>query len=156
MNKIKTSEGTFQFDIDVAYNILNDFIQNTNFSDSDIAEELFHQGVSVRSISNGSKIIKGAQFNGECTVAIVASWGIVHHVDDPYFPVNILIPYNQKGTYYIKYQDQDNNTQEHLVERMKPIVFLQHEYHSLAPVKRNTNPFVALLVELKGEKDECE
>ena len=81
---------------------------------------------------------------------IVVSWGITHHKD--WSSHSLLFPINCKG-YTFAYTDPDG-VEVNISDIKETVFFCADKLHSMAPYRKTTKPFIALVVDLYEKEDE--
>lgn len=109
--------------------------------------ELFERGVVIYPVGDDFDIeIEGMAKDG---AMIVVSWGITHHKD--FSEYSVLFPISTKG--YV-FAFQDNEEVERTESDIKShVIFEAAEYHSVAPYRRVSKPFIALVVDMYKPED---
>ena len=79
---------------------------------------------------------------------IVVSWGITHHKD--WSSHSLLFPINCKG-YTFAYTDPEG-VEVNVSDMKEPVFFCSDKLHSMAPYRKTTKPFIALVVDLYEEE----
>ena len=104
--------------------------------------ELFERGVVIYPVDDDFDIEIEGMVKDEAM--IVVSWGITHHKD--FSEYSVLFPISTKG---YMFAFQDNEEVERTESDVKsPVIFKAAEYHSAAPYRRVSKPFVALVVDM--------
>lgn len=109
--------------------------------------ELFERGVVTYPVGDDFDIEIEGMMKDEAM--IVVSWGITHHKD--FSEYSVLFPISTKG---YTFAFQDNEEVERTESDIKsPVIFKAAEYHSAAPYRRVSKPFIALVVDMYKPED---
>ena len=129
------------------FKIINDEWKNFVPEKEYDKEELRERGVIVYPVHFNFDIDIEGMVKDEAM--IVVSWGITHHKD--FSEYSVLFPISTKG---YTFAFQDNEEVERTESDIKsPVIFKAAEYHSAAPYRRVSKPFVALVVDMYKPED---